>query len=190
MSVISNDFAGALRELRIIVGSLQAENQQLKAELVSMQKQINNISSEAVGIQNSNVMQAAVTGNQQQLQSLLSQPLTTQQAEIVRLSLNQPAEASQGFSIDQEMLQRFIAAGGNQGLSERRTGPSPLNGQQEQNLRMQRIAAQLQTNAAQHQVDRNQREQLQGATDKAAQAKRRQSNLLSSISSAFTLDDY
>ena len=189
MSVVSNDFAGALRELRLIVMSLQSENQQLKNEMSNMQKQISKINQDAVGVQNTAVLSAAASGNQVQLESLQHQPLTVKQAEIVRLSLNQQPEAPVSVSIDPQLLEAFIASKPNQSLPERHREVID-SGSQAANNRMHTIAQQLEANALEMSQRRQQHQQYQDHTNRSRYTKRTGSNLLASINPSFTYDDY
>ena len=105
MSIISADFGSALAQLRNAVSSLSTTVASLQQEVEALKREVKQQEDSTADL-DAAVIRAALMGNQDQLHTLSQQPLTTRQAELVRLSTTEEIVPHQ-FQLDPAMLQRL-----------------------------------------------------------------------------------
>ncbi len=184
MSIISNDFGAALGQLRNAVSQLTSTVTMLQAEIDALKKELKSKEDTFTDV-NGAILRAAASGNQEQLLALNNQPLTSKQAEIIRLAL-QDEIIPQEFDLNSALIENMRAAAPQ---AKRQYEPAPV---EDMPSRMQQAAnhlsqqAQTFSNSRQMQADATRRfQQIQ-------QNKQRYANnaIGSLIRRNDSLDDY
>ena len=106
MSVISNDFAGALAAIRNEISQLKAHQVALETELYQTKRELSQLKDESYSNVDSSIARAIGLNDQDQLQAFSTQPLNTFQAEMVRGALQEHTEAPE-INIDPTLLAAF-----------------------------------------------------------------------------------
>ena len=143
--MLSENFASALREIRIQMQALVKENEMLHKRVDEMQKQIDRSDEKIFRQQSKRIRQAAAADDYRSLEALAPNATSLVDAELIRMST--PVEPIQplnmGGTPDNALIANLIAA-----AREGRIAPLPQKKPLPDDRNIQRALLQLESNGA------------------------------------------
>jgi len=171
--MLSENFASALREIRIQMQALVKENELLHRRVDEMQKQIDRSDDKVFRQQSKRIRQAAAADDYETLQTLNTGAISPVDAELIRLST--PIETIQPLSTE-TVPNNALVAGMIQAAREGRLVAPPRQTAPPTNDNIQRALAQLSINGEAMATEAKLRQQNELRMQAAAQMEYRKRN--------------